>query len=669
MPNYTFIRETDGAEFTIAGDKPPSQEVVDHFAKTIPLKKSNSQVKQPEEKESLPRLQSIARTLIENLAPQLRMNRDVSIKEEGRNLLDIASFAPTPTGVLRQTPKGLKWLAANAPQAVLGGVSTYIGEREKGQLDSGETAFKQAGIELAGGAALTGAGKGLGKIGEVISAKIPNDVYENALKWAKEKSMPLATRIEKIVNEGKKAIKRNDEVLQTLENKAENAAKQNKAAGNVLSDKMKKLSKKFFDKHKMKNKVKTIENISDAELSQAISREHARLIDEAKPLIENGMILTRDLEQKALKEFEKLFIANPLISSIPFVDQYGRAIKSTKKKAPLINKKIFLQQLDQLQDKTAFGAGEDELKKFYTKTYSNLNDFLKKKSKSYKELKQLGSDIVRFAKYEADPTEYNAEKLRGVFETALETFKKNPDPNSVKVIERVVKQSNKYLKTNFSIEKALSTFNQNLEDMKFKGAKKGLTPDQQQLLSEKQRKLYNDNKELSKVTEQGFFVPKKQVKEFAENPQGDTGIRALLPPDLLEQIEIDAAKDVANQWFGKGTTGGIPLFGSAGYKALQAGKKAYQSPKLGFMGRKFAEGEYPINPQMIEGATKALNRAGVRDFFRSDKQATDTFRDPLTNRFLTEKRKPWATQRTNAGNISPESLVRLRRERGIGGNN
>ena len=89
-------------------------------------------------------------------------------------------------------------------------------------------------------------------------------------------------------------------------------------------------------------------------------------------------------------------------------------------------------------------------------------------------------------------------------------------------------------------------------------------------------------------------------------------------------------------------------------------------PQARYQARRFVESDIP---EQLGKGVQALTRLTARDMVRDDKQKTDVVQDPQTGEYKILPRNPWATQRTSSGNISPESLVRLRRERGIGGNN
>ena len=604
-----------------------------------------------------------------------------------KTLLNLASFYPTPAGLVGKAAaigskvpilsKATKFIAKTAaetvPQATLGGFSTYIGERQKGAYEdeAKKTAEKSALLEigLGGGIGLTG---NLGKvIGKKITQNIPDDLYQKAKKFSEDTAVSVEKRIEQITNLGKKALKNNEIIAQRVNKKALNASTENKNSAKKIANNMTKLAKDFFEKQELDSRAKMISKIPDLELENAINQEHQRLIRNAQTITEDGRVLQRKEEKAVLKDFEDLFILKPKPAVI--LDQFGKPITVSKGKAPIQNKKIFLDNLDKLQDKTAYGAGENELKQQFSFIYSNLNNFLKENSKEYKDLKELGQSIVKFSKKETkfDPQLYDSNKILDDLTKSIETFKKLPDQDSLKIINNVVDQANKIFGTKYKTKDIIKKFDQN-EQLKLLKNEGNLSDSQLNLLDKNSRKIYQDNKDLGKVTEKGFFKPKQDVKQFVEGQEGTglTGSRLaeLLDPKLVEQIEIEQA----GRFFDQPLNINFP-FGTIAtptVRALQALKGAIKLPRTQFGIKKFLEGDLPVTPERLGLGARTLGRATAREAVRSDEQKKDVILDERSNqaRFITRKsfpKKSYATeyQRNQRGEYIDQEKIKS--ERGI----
>ena len=377
MPNYTFIREKDGAKFTIAGDKPPSQEIVEHFSKQIPLKTEQVQETQIQESVKEP-VQEDKKFSFKGFAEQIQ--KPPQKGETLKTLLNLASFAPTPAGLAAKAAaigskvpiisKATGYLAKKAaeivPQAYLASKATYINERQKGAYEDEAKRAEEKGLfnEILLGAAIEAAAYSTKGLGKFIIKNIPDDLYQKAKKYSKDTAVSVENRIEQITNLGKKALKNNEIIAKKVNEKALKASTENKNSAKKIANNMTKLAKDFFEKQKLDNRAKMISKIPDLKLENAINQEHQRLIRNAQTITEDGRVLPRKEEKAVLKDFEDLFILKPKPTVL--LDQFGKPITVTKGKAPIQNKKIFLDNLDKLQDKTAYGAGEKELKQQYS---------------------------------------------------------------------------------------------------------------------------------------------------------------------------------------------------------------------------------------------------------------------------------------------------------------
>ena len=629
------------------------------------------------------RMMSIARTVLESVAPQVGALRDKDIKEEARNIATIASYAPTPTGLATKAaikaasmaPKGLaaklagsagKFLAQTVPQAGAGAGATYIGQREKGVLrDQAEKdAAKGFLFELGEQGVLSGGGKlattGMGKLGE----SIPKDLFEKAKKYSKETAEPVEKRIEQIEELGTKALKNNKKIETRIEEIANKAEVLNKKIINQTAAQLKKANRLFHDKNR--DKTKLITNIKQRDISDFIRQEEARLQQNASKLIEGGIrTKRRPSEEQALKDFREKFMTS-------YVRKDGVITYEPVK----LRSEIF-KELGNIQKaaEQGFKEGAAEMPSLYKDIYKNFSEFFKLKSPKYRDHMELGQDLVRMqgAKVDIPITKdgeiisalYNPKKLKSSFDQAIEEFDKLADQDKIFEIERLVDSSNKLFKTDFKVDTLLAKYQKNQRRIGFKGAKTGLTETQINQLPEKIGKRYN--KDLTKVNEKGFFTDPEKIKSFIdiENKKDQTRLAELLPKELLKQIDIEEAGKALRRFGGIEKTP-VGVIGSPFIRAINVAKNIGRVPQARYQARRFVESDIP---EQLGKGVQALTRLTARDMVRDDKQKTDVVQDPQTGEYKILPRNPWATQRTSSGNISPESLVRLRRERGIGGNN
>lgn len=584
-----------------------------------------------------------------------------TIPEIAEQALSLGSFGKVIKGAAK-LPKIKRFAAETLPQAVLGAGATYIGEREKGALkgEAAEAAATGALLETATGAGigLTGA---LGKtVGKKITRNIPDDLYQKAKKFSKDTAVSVETRIKQITDLGKKALKDNEIIAKRVNKEAIEASKDNKKTANDITKNMTNLAKDFFKKQKLDSRTKMINKISDAKFENAINEEHQRLIKNSQTITEDGRILPRKEEKAVLKVFEDLFITKPKPTVI--LDQFGKPITVSKGTAPIQNKKIFLENLDKLQDKTAYGAGQDELKQQFSSIYSNLNNFLKENSKEYKDLKELGQNIVRFSKKETefDPQLYDSNKIAGDLKKSIETFEKTPDQDSLKIINDVVNQANKIFKKNYKIKDIINRFELN-EQRKLLKNKGKLSDEQLSILGRKNKQIYEENKDLGKVTEKGFFKSKKGLEEFLEDP-ANTRLAELLPPELVEQIEIEQA----GRFFEQPFSIDIP-FGTIAtptVRAAQATKQLLKLPRTQVGIKRFLESDLPVTPEALGLASRTLGRAASRKAVRSDKQKQDIVLDEF-NQPVFIKRKPFPSKRVRNESGKIINQEQIKKERGI----
>lgn len=675
MPIYK-IKAPDGQIMRIRGDSPPTQEIVEEaYAKLT--KQSSSPQESPQE-----RMMSIARTVLESVAPGVGALRDKDIKEEARNIATIASYAPTPTGLATKAaikaasmaPKGLaaklagsagKFLAQTVPQAGAGAGVTYIGQREKGVLpDQAEKdAAKGLLFELGAQGVLSGVGKlattGMGKLGE----SIPNDLYKKAKMYSKETAEPVEKRIEQIQELGTKALKNNKKIETRIEGKANKAEVSNKKIIKQTAAQLKKANRLFHDKNR--DKTKLITNIKQRDISDFIRQEEARLQQNASTLIEGGIrTKRRPSEEQALKDFREKFMTS-------YVRKDGVITYEPVK----LRSEIF-KELGNIQKaaEQGFKEGAAEMPSLYKDIYKNFSEFFKLKSPKYRDHMELGQDLVRMhgAKVNIPITKdgevisqlYNPKKLKNSFDQAIEEFDKLADQDKVFEIERLVDSSNKLFKTDFKVDTLLDKYQKNQRFIGFKGAKTGLTEKQIGQLPEKLRKRYKDNKDLTKVNEKGFFTDPEKIKSFIKNEKDQTRLAELLPKELLEQIDIEEAGKALRRFGGIEKTP-LGVIGSPLIRAINVAKNIGRVPQARYQARRFVESDIP---EQLGKGVQALTRLTARDMVRDDKQKTDVVQDPQTGEYKILPRNPWATQRTSSGNISPESLVRLKQIRGIGGN-
>lgn len=682
MPTYR-ITSPDGRKFKLTGDSPPTeQEIEEAYAKLPPI-----------EQPKLNRLASVARTIIESSFPGLGAARDKDIKEEARNVLDIASFAPTPAGLVSkaaQAGKIAKFGAQTIPQAVAGAGSTYIGQREKGVLKEQARidAAKGLGLELLTQGALGLAGSGL-KIGaEQLTKKLPKDLVTKAKQYVAKEAKTPKQRIEQIIELGEKAIKSNKKIENRLEKLANKSSLSNKEIANQAATKLKKANRLFHDANK--DKTKLITEISDADINNFIRSEHKRLKKAAEPLIEGGLKKQRPEEIKVLKDFEKRFLLKPAKvekKPAPFyiggrLIDLSETLQSPVGIKPYKNKKEIFKELGNIQDKAqqGFKEGAKENPALYREIYQNFTEFFKNNSEKYREHMELGQDLVRMqgAKVDIPITVdgeivselYNPKKLENSFKKAINQFDKLPDQDKLLEIERLVQQSNKLFQTDIKVDDLLKRYADNLQNMQFKGAEKGLTQAQIDLLPANKRKIYEDNQELAKVTEKGLFTESEKLQKFI-SPEVDKGVLSetklakLLPKRLVDQLEIEAAGRLLQEGIDieKFPVG---IIGSPYIRAINLAKSLGRTPSSKFAIKRFMESD---RPEQIGEAARLLGRVLPREIVREDEQKTDVVRDPVTGRGVVVTRKPYQLERTTTGNLTIEQQNQIKKQRGLGGNN
>jgi len=642
------------------------------------------QVEQPK----LNRLASIARTVMESTFPALGARRDKDIKEEARNVLDIASYTTTPAGLVSkaaQAGKIAKFAAQTVPQAVAGAGATYLGQREKGVL-RGQSALDAAsgfGLELGAQATLKGIGKGLGFGAKQLTKKLPEDLVSKAKQYVADKSKTAEQRTKQIIRLGKKAIANNKKIGTELENIANKADKANKNIAKQAATKLKDANRKFHEANKDKSEL--ITDISDVDIDNFIRQEHQRLKTAAEPLIEGGQKKVREAEEQVLKDFEKRFLLEPKIVTETQVNELGIPITRTVEKKgakPFKNRQEIFKELGNIQDKAqqGFQEGAKENPALYRDIYQQFTKFFKDNSQKYSDHMELGQDLVRMqgAKVDIPITKdgeivsdlYNPKKLKSSFDKAINKFDKLADQDKLLEIERLVEQSNKLFQTDFKVDKLLRKYERNQNLMNFKGAKKGLTQAQIDLLPANKRKIYKDNQELAKVTEKGLFTEPKKLQKFIspETQEGvlsETKLAELLPKRLVDQLEIEAAGRLLREG---ADINKIPIgvIGNPYLRAINLVKRLGVTPRAQFGLRRFMESKIP--GQIGEGA-RALSRVLSRELVRDDEQKTDVIRHPETNEPVIVKREPFQLERTTSGNLTISQQNKLKKQRGLGGNN
>jgi hypothetical protein len=623
----------------------------------------------------------------------VRQFKEPLTKEDwAKTLLNIASFTPTPAGITakvgRFAPKGLKTLAKfgaqTVPQAALGERATIIGQRQKGATEEEAKQAARAGaeLEIAAQAGLGVAGKALGFGAKQLTKKLPEDLVSKAKQYVADKSKTAEQRTKQIIRLGKKAIANNKKIGTKLENIANKADKANKNIAKQAAIKLKDANRKFHEANKDKSKL--ITKISDDAIDNFIREEHRRLRLAAAPLREGGLKKQRPEELKVLKDFEKRFFLQPkkVTDTRPqLYDQFGRPIIQTAEKIeikPYKNRQEIFKELGNIQDKAqqGFQEGAKENPALYRDIYQNFTKFFKDNSKKYSDHMELGQDLVRMqgAKVDIPITKdgeivselYNPKKLKSSFDKAINKFDKLADQDKLLEIERLVQQSNELFKTDFKVDKLLRIYERNQNRMSLKGAKKGLTEEQKNLLPNKIKKLYENNQELSKVTEKGLFTDPKKVQKFIspkeqEGVLSETKLAQLLPKRLLDQLEIEAAGRLLREG---ADINKIPIgvIGSPYVRAANLVKSLGMTPRAQFGMRRFMESEIP--GQIGEGA-RALSRVLSRELVRDDEQKTDVIRDSETNEPVFVTREPYQLERTTAGNLTEKQKKEIEKQRGI----
>jgi len=611
-----------------------------------------------------------------------------------KTLLNLASFAPTPAGLAAKAAaigskvpiisKGTGYLAKKAaetlPQAALGAGATYIGERQKGAYEDEalKAGAKGALLETAVGAGIEAVGASTKGLGKIITKNIPDDLYQKAKKFNEDTAVSVGKRIEQITNLGKKALKNNEIIAKKANKKALSASNKNKIIAKSLADNMLDLGKEFNKKNTPEGKISLINNISESDLSSAIQAQYNKLKLRAEPLKENGGI-SRNIEaEKLFKDFKNRFMTTKQVQKeriIPDPSGYGleRKEKYTEEIVrPIKDREKFFTEMRLITDDSTWGEGKSAIKQAYARVYDSLNNFLKKNSAKYEEHKNLGQDLVNFSDYKVDIVdEYDPNKLQNALKESLSTFEKQPDITSSKIIERVLDQANQRLNKKYKIKDFIKKFDQN-EQYKLLKNEGNLSDSQLNLLDKNSRKIYADNRDLGKVTDEGFFKPKQDVNQFVEGQEG-TGLKGtrlakLLDPKLVEQLEIEQAKRYFEQPIGLN----LPIGGIAkpSGRVLQEIMNAIKIPKIQFGTKKFLEGDLPITPEKLGIGARTLGRAAARKTVRSDEQKVDVILDERSNqaRFITRKsypKKPYATeyQRNQRGEYIDQE--KIKKDRGI----
>lgn len=680
-PQYNDLEDLDLAKRVVK--KYPAYSDVTFPETSTEIQESQIQESVEEPVQEVPktgRIGSIARTLIESQAPILGLTRKKDIKEEIKNVAEILSYLPTPKGLIAKSGVAAKKAGEILPQAALGGVATYIGERQKGAYEdeAKKTAAGGALFETALGGAIESASATAKGIGKIITKNIPEDLYQKAKKFSEDTAVSVEKRIEQITNLGKKALKDNEMIAKRVNKKALNASNKNKIIANSLADNMLDLGKEFKKKNTPEGKISLIKNISEQDLSNAIQAEYDKLLLRAEPLIENGGI-SRNIEaEELLKDFKKRFMTTKKVKNIRIIPDpsgYDLARKETYTEEivrPIKDRKKFFKEMRLITDSSTWGEGKSAIKQSYARVHDSLNNFLKDNSEKYKEHKNLGQDLVNFSDYKVDiADEYDANKLQDALKKSLSTFEKQPDIRSSKIIERVLDQANLRLGKKYKTKDIIKKFDQN-EQLKLLKNEGNLSDTQLNLLDKKSKRIYQDNKDLGKVTEKGFFKPKQDVKQFVEGQEGAelTGSRLaeLLDPKLVEQIEIEQA----GRFFKQPLKVDIPVgtIATPTVRALQALRGAIKLPRTQFGIKKFLEGDLPVTPERLGLGARTLGRAATREAVRSDEQKKDVILDERSNqaRFITRKpyaKKPYATeyQRNQRGEYIDQEQIK--RERGI----
>jgi hypothetical protein len=257
-----------------------------------------------------------------------------------------------------------------------------------------------------------------------------------------------------------------------------------------------------------------------------------------------------------------------------------------------------------------------------------------------------------------------------IIKLIIETFEKKPDITSSKIIERVLDQSNQRLGTNYKTEDIIKKFDQ-YEQLKLLKNEGNLSDSQLNLLDKKSKRIYQDNRDLGKVTKKGFFKPEQDVKQFVEGQEGTglTGSRLaeLLDPKLVEQIEIEQA----GRFFKQPLKIDIPVgtIATPTVRALQAARGAIKLPRTQFQIKKLLEGDLPVTTERLGLGAKTLGRATAREAVRSDEQKQDVEIDKRNlARFLTRKsyaKKPYANkyERNQRGEYINQE--KIKKDRGI----
>lgn len=593
--------------------------------------------------------------------PDFTQLQPLTPKELAMGGINVASYLPVGAPLrLGRLAKGAYELGV---PAILGAGARYMGEREKGldAKDAASTAIKQAGAEIATGAALSPVLK-LGKAGiKKLSAGIPDDLYKKAKEYSQKKSKPLADRIQELKRLGDKAGESNQKINKKLQDLANKATDENKSTANKISNTMSKLSTKFFENNSPKKLTEKINDIDDDVLSAIIEEEHQRLIKNAKPIIQDGAVKTNREAKTILNDFRDRFmvksekVQTKLIRSKKDPDILIPKKQKVIEYSPIKDRIAFFKEMRLISDKSTFGEGKKFVGQSYAKIHKNFNDFLKNNSKQYKDQKELGQALVNFSKLKPEIADtYDKNKIQKAIKESLETFDKSPDPDSVERINDFLKQAKKYkFKTDIDLKK----YNNNLEAMKFKKlGTKGLTQDQINALPDKVRQKYLKNQDLFELTKEPLFTGTKKAEQVATDPSKMGRIMELLPPELRRNIEIEDAK----RSYDALTTGILPKgeipyvspFVNQYLLASQIARKGLKSPALQGYAKKIVEGDTRIKPEIIKAGAQVGGRAVTRQFFGEDQM-------PQTREELMQQRR----QSQNVGQL--RTLEQIKKERGL----
>ena len=559
MPIYE-IETPDGRIMEIEGPTPPSLEIVKKaYAKLPPIQQQD-----PENETIVQKLLRLDRERAKKKEQELAEKgiktvfgkpiKVQTVPEIAKSTLGLASYMPTPAGLTSKMGLLGKIAAETVPQAAAGGAARYIGEREKGVYpeEALQTAATQAATEVGVGAGITAAGKGITAGLRKIGEQIPEDLYGKAREFVAEKAKPLDTRIKQLKEIGSKALKRKEAIDLKQENIADIAAKDNKSVAKNISRKMIELSKKFTKQNEKINKPSLISNISEKDLSGAIQDEYNKLLRNAEPLMENGGISRNVEAENLLKDFRQRFMTSKKVVTERFIPDptgygRGRTEKVTEEIfTPIKDRKKFFDEMRFIVDKGNWEAGERAIGQNYARVHESLNRFLKKNSEKYAEHKKLGKAIVDFSRFKPDVKDaYDSNKVNDALKKALNTFKKDPDPDSIAILQEYIERAKKEGK-DINLQNILDKYEKNINKMEFKGSKSGMTEKQIKDLDPKVRYKYLKNKDLSELSDEATLFKKgTKAEDVATEPSRMGRILNLIreqDKELVKNIETEEAK-------------------------------------------------------------------------------------------------------------------------------